>query len=98
MSRVNEQVEVDGGKMVWELLARPSIEYAAEVWWTGGCSACRKLEPSQMKMGRILLRESNIIARVAVQEDLGWRKLEESREEMKVKFGKIGGVGRRNIG
>ena len=25
--------EVDRGRMVWELLARPRIEYAAEVWW-----------------------------------------------------------------
>ena len=32
MSRVNGQVEVDGGRMVWELLARPSMEYAGEVW------------------------------------------------------------------
>ena len=41
MSRVNRQVEVDTGRMVWELLARPSMKYAAEVWWTGGRSACR---------------------------------------------------------
>ena len=44
MSRVNGLVEVDRGRMLWELLARPSMEYAAEVWWTGGHSACRKLE------------------------------------------------------
>ena len=47
--------------------------------------ACRKLESSQMKMGRRLLEASNA---VAVQEDLGWRKLEEWRVEMKVMFGK----------
>ena len=46
--------EVDRGRMVWELLVRPSMEYAAEV---------------------------------AVQGDLGWRKLEERRQEMKVVFG-----------
>ena len=34
MSRVNEQVEVDRERMLWKLLARPSMEYAAEVWWT----------------------------------------------------------------
>ena len=39
-SRVNGQVEVDRGRMVWKLLARPSMEYAALVWWTGGHSAC----------------------------------------------------------
>ena len=42
MSRVNMQVEVDRERMVWELLARPSMEYAAEAWWTVGRSACRK--------------------------------------------------------
>ena len=60
------QVEVDRGRMVWELLARPSMEYAAEVWWTGGGSACRKLESSQMKMGRRLLGANNTVAGVAV--------------------------------
>ena len=57
-SSVNGQVEVDRGRMVWECLVRPSMEYAAEVWWTGGCSACRKLEASQMKMGRRLWGEA----------------------------------------
>ena len=42
MSGVNGQVEVDRGRMTWELLARRSMEYAVEVWWTGGSSACRK--------------------------------------------------------
>ena len=64
------------------------MEYAAEVWWTGGSSACRKLESSQMKIGRRLLRASNTVAGMAVQEDLEWRNLEERREEMKTKFGK----------
>ena len=73
---------------MWELLARTSMDYAAEVWWTGGHSACRKLESSQIKIGRRLLRASNIVAGVAVQGDLGWRKLEQRREEMKVMFGK----------
>ena len=31
MSRVNGQVEVDRGRMVWKLLAQPNMEYAAEV-------------------------------------------------------------------
>ena len=43
MSRVNGQVEVDRGRMVWELMGRPSAEHAAEVWWPRGRSACRKL-------------------------------------------------------
>ena len=32
-----------------------SMKYADEVWWTGGRSACRKLESSQMKMGKRML-------------------------------------------
>ena len=42
-----------------------------------------------MSVGRILLGASNIVAGVAVQGDLGWRKLKERKEEMKVLFGKI---------
>ena len=29
MSRVNGQVEVDRGRMVWELIGRPSVEHKA---------------------------------------------------------------------
>ena len=36
-----------------------------------------------MGVGRRLLGSSNTVAGVAVQEDLGWRKVEERREEMK---------------
>ena len=43
MSTVNGQVEVDRGRMVWKLLARPSKEYA-EMWWTEGRSAYWKFE------------------------------------------------------
>ena len=32
MSRVNGQVEVDRERIVWELLAGQSMEFAAEVW------------------------------------------------------------------
>ena len=32
MSRVNGQVEVDRRRMVWELIRRLSVEYAAEMW------------------------------------------------------------------
>ena len=44
------------------ILARPSMEYAAEVRWIGGRSACRKLESSQTKTGRKLLGASNTVA------------------------------------
>ena len=58
-----------------------------EMWSSGEHSACRKLESAEMRVGRRLLGASNTVARVAVQGDLGWRKLEERREE-------IGGDGR----
>ena len=41
-----------------------------------------------MRVGRRSLGASNIVTGSAVQEDLGWRKLEERREEMKVLFDK----------
>ncbi len=87
MSRVNGQVVVDRGRIVWVLLARLSMEYAAEVWLTRGHSACGKLESAQTKMGRRLLGASNTVAGVAVQGDLGWRMLGR-REGMKVMSGK----------
>ena len=40
---------------MWTLLVRPGMEHAAEVWWIGGSSACKKLESAQMKMGKRLL-------------------------------------------
>ena len=68
MSRMNVQVEVNRGKMVWELLARTSMEHAAEVWWTVGHGACRKLESAQMRVGWRLLGPNNTVAGVTVQE------------------------------
>ena len=65
MSRVNGQVEVDGGQMVWKLKGRPNVEHAAEMWWSGGHSACRKLESAQMGVGRRLWGASNTVAGVA---------------------------------
>ena len=32
MSQVNGEMEISRGRMVCELLARPSMEYAAELW------------------------------------------------------------------
>ena len=33
---------------MWELIGRLSVEHAAEVWWSGGRSTCRKLESAPM--------------------------------------------------
>ena len=43
MSRVNGQVDVDRRNRAWELLVRSSVDYAAEVQWIRGHSACTKL-------------------------------------------------------
>ena len=34
------------GRIVWELLARPSLEHVSEVWLTGGQIGRRKLRVS----------------------------------------------------
>ena len=56
---------------MWELLARPSFEHAASVWWTGGSLANKRLEAVQERIGRKLLRASRSVAGVAVRGDLG---------------------------
>ena len=45
MSRVNGGMEVDRGRLIWELIARPCLEHASEVWWTGG-------EGSKQELGK----------------------------------------------
>ena len=47
MSKVNSQVDVDKGRVVCELLVRPSLEYAAEVSEQetvvhAGCLSCHR--------------------------------------------------------
>ena len=65
-----------------------TIEYAADVWWTGGSSACRKFELPQVKMGRRLLRGKQYSS---VRGSAGRSRMEEAggkEGEMKVMFGK----------
>ena len=47
MSKKDRQIEVEGGRLVWELLARPCLEHAAEVLWPGGKTTNRNLEAVQ---------------------------------------------------
>ena len=54
MGRKDGQFEVERGRLIWVLLARPSIERAAEVWWPGGKTANRKLEAVQERISRRL--------------------------------------------
>ena len=87
MSRVNGEMEVERGRLIWEQLARPCLECAFEVWWTGWKAVCKNLEKIQENTGRKLVGGSSTVAGGAVRGNLGWRKLEERREEKKLLFG-----------
>ena len=69
MSRVNREMEVDRGRLIWELLARPCMEYLSEVWWTGGKTVCKNLGKNQENIGRKLVGGNNTVAGVEVRED-----------------------------
>ena len=79
MSRVDGHIEVERGRLVWELLARPSLEHAASVWWTGGEVSSKKLGTVQDRVGRKLLvcGRSSSMRRSRVEETGG----KEGREE-----------------
>ena len=53
-----------------------------------GNVANKRLEAVQERVGRKLLGASRSVAGVAVRGDLGWKKLEERREEKKVLYGR----------
>jgi hypothetical protein len=76
-----EEWVVERGRMVWELMAGPCLEHAAEVWWPGGKVVGKKLESIQEKVGRKPLGASDTVVGVAVHGKLGWKQLEEGREE-----------------
>ena len=79
MSRKDGQLEVERGKLVWELLARPSSEHATEIWQPDGKAANRMLEAIQDKVDKRLLGASRSVPGDAVRGDLGWRKLDEKK-------------------
>ncbi|SMN01538.1 hypothetical protein SPONN_2617 [uncultured Candidatus Thioglobus sp.] len=81
-------MEIERGRLVWELLGRPTVEHAGEVWCTGGKTARKKLDSIQGRIGRRLLGCSATVAGVAVRGELGWWSLEERRERKKVLYGK----------
>ena len=91
MSQVNGQLARGRmRKVVWKLLARPSLEHAASVWWTGGKIVSKKLEADQDRVSRNVLGASRSVAGVGVQGDLGWKKLEARKkgEEKKMLYGR----------
>ena len=57
VSRVNGVMEVNSGRLIWQLLARPCLEHASEVWWTGWKTACKNLKNNQEIFGRKLVWE-----------------------------------------
>ena len=67
-------------------MASPSLQHTANVWQTGGKVANRKLEAVQERVGRKLLGASRTVAGAAIQGDLGWKRLEERREEKVVLY------------
>ena len=75
---------------MWELLARPSLEHAASVWWTGGKIVGKKLEADQDRVSKKVRGASRSVAGVGVQGDLGWKKLEAQKkgEEKKMLYGR----------
>ena len=72
---------MDRGRLICELLARPCLEHASELWWAGGKAVCKNLEKIQENIGRKLVSEGSTVVEVVIRGDLGWRKLEERREE-----------------
>jgi len=60
---------------------------SCSVWRTGWKVTNRKLEAVQERVGRKLLGVSRTVAGAAIWGDLGWKRLEERREE-KVLYGR----------
>ena len=72
MSRVNGEMEVDRGRLMWELLAKSGLEHGCQVWWTRRKAACKNnVKKIQENIGRKLVGRSSKVAGVAVREDLG---------------------------
>ena len=66
MSRVNGEMELDRGRLIWELLARSCLKHASEK------AVCKNLEKIQENIGRKLVGENSTIAEVAVRGEGTW--------------------------
>ena len=80
MSRVNGEMKVDRGRLIWKLLARTCLEHASEMWWAG-----RRQHAGLVKNSRNIGRK--LVPEVAVRGNPDRRKLEERREDKKLLFG-----------
>ena len=58
------------------------------MWWPGGKTAGKRLEAVQDRLGRRLVGASRTVAGEAIHGEMGWRKLEERREEKKTLYGR----------
>jgi hypothetical protein len=68
---------------LWEVLVRPILEYAAEVWGDGGWEAAEKL---QRKVGKLILGAPTRTANEVVLGDLGWWELKARRDKARLKL------------
>ena len=68
---------------LWEVLVRPILEYAAEVWGGGVWEAAEKL---QREIGKLILGAPTRTANEVVLGDLGWWELKARRDKARLKF------------
>ena len=68
---------------LWEVLVRPILEYASEVWGGGPWEQAEKL---QREIARIILKVPVRTANEAVLGDLGWWELKARRDKARLKL------------
>ena len=68
---------------LWEVLVRPILEYAGEVWGEGPWEEAEKL---QREIGRLILGVPTQTPNEMVLGDLGWWELKARREKARLKL------------
>ena len=68
---------------LWEVLVRPILEYAGEVWGEGPWEEAEKL---QREVAKIILNAPTRTANEAVLGDLGWWELRARRDKARLKL------------
>ena len=76
----DQQIEVERGRLVWELLERLGLENVAEVWLPSGNITNKKLEHGQDIVNQHLLESSRSVPGGSARGYLVWGKLGERRE------------------
>ena len=67
------------GLVVWQVAARPVVEYGSEVWACSSEHSEQKLEVLQKRVGRALIGVSWRFPGVVVRGDLGLEKMKYRR-------------------